>query len=109
MNTAKIIEEVSKTQFKQIIMRYKNNLYLSPHALDHLSDAQRKLFKEDELKNIIIKENSRGIGLQKNGRYSAFYRRKDGFMRIILEIKHPKLEIITYTVTDYMPNLKKLK
>ena len=109
MNTTRIIKEFDKSKFKSIIKKYKNNIYVSPHALDHLSNAQRKLFKEDELKDIIIKENPRGIGLQKNGRYSAFYKRKEGFMRIILEIKYPKLEIITFTITDYMPNLKRLK
>lgn len=47
--------------------------------------------------------------MQRNGRYAAFYRRNWGFLRIILEIKDPKLEIITFINTETMPNLKRLE
>lgn len=53
-------------------------------------------------------EEPRGAGLQKNGRYAAFYGRKWGFLRIIFEIKDAKLEIITFINTENMPNLKEL-
>ena len=109
MNTTKIIEEISKGKFKGILKKYKESITVNPHALDHLSDAQRNIYKESELINILTKENPKGIGLQRNGRYAAFFRRKNYFIRIIFEIKHPKLEIITFTNPDYMPNLKKLK
>jgi len=108
MNTTKIIKEISLGEFKEIISKYKDNIILNIHALDHLSDAQRKLFKEESLKNPLLKENPRGIGLQRNGRYAAFYRRNWGFLRIILEIKEPKLEIITFINTETMPHLKRL-
>ena len=109
MNTTKIIEEVSVHQFKSIISKYKSNIYANLHAFDHLSDAQRKVFKEQELIDTLLKENPRGVGLQRNGRYAAFYRRNWGFLRIILEIKEPKLEIITFINTETMPNLKRIE
>ena len=90
MNTTKIVREVDLEDFKEIIFKYKDNIYVNPHALDHLSDAQRKVFKEQSLIDALLKENSRGVGLQQNGRYAAFYRRNWGFLRIILEIKDPK-------------------
>ena len=46
MNTTKIIESIDLTRFKEIISRYESKINVGPHALDHLSDAQRKLFKE---------------------------------------------------------------
>jgi len=101
MNTTKIIKEVSLEEFKEIISKYKDNIVVNPHAFDHLSDAQRKVFKEQNLIDALLKENPRGIGLQRNGRYAAFYRRNWGFLRIILEIKDPKLEITTYKHRNY--------
>ena len=109
MNTTKIIEAVNSNRFKQIISDYKTKIKVSPHALDHLSDAQRKLFKEEELIDILTKETPRGVGLQKNGRYAAFFRKKEGYIRIILELKEDRLEIITFINTDTMPNLNRLE
>ncbi len=109
MNTTKIIKKVSLEDFKDIISKYKSNIILNPHALDHLSDAQRKVFKEQDLLDTLFKENPRGVGLQLNGRYAIFYRRNWGFLRVILEIKYTKLEIITFINTETMPNLKRFQ
>ena len=87
MNTTKIIESISIQRFKEILSKYKSKIKVGSHALDHLSDLQRKLFKEEDLIRILIRENSRGVGLQRNGRYAAFFRRKEGFLRIIFEVK----------------------
>ena len=108
MNTTKIIKEISFEEFKDIVSKYKDKIEINPHALDHLSDAQRKVFKEQGLIDTILKENPRGVGLQRNGRYAVFYRRNWGFLRIILEIKEPKLEVITFINTEAIPNLKRL-
>ncbi|MCH8003013.1 MAG: hypothetical protein IH934_00140 [Nanoarchaeota archaeon] len=108
MNTTKIIESVSIQRFKDILSKYKSKIKVGPHALDHLSDSQRKVFKEEDLINILLRETPRGIGLQRNGRYAVFFRRKEGFLRIIFEVKKDRLVIITFINTDYMPNLKLL-
>src|SRR3990167_8110962 len=105
MNTTKIIESVSLSRFKEIISIYKSKTKVSPHVLDHLSDSQRKVFKEEYLIATLTRENPRGVGLQRNGRYAAFFRRKEGFLRIIFELKNDQLEIITFINTDYVPNL----
>ena len=109
MNTTKIIEEVSINRFKQIIFDYKTKIKVSLHAIDHLSDAQRKVFKEEELIDILTKETPKGVGLQRNGRYAAFFRKKSGYIRIIFELKEEHLEIITFINTDTMPNLSRLE
>ena len=109
MNTTKIIEVVSISRFKQIISEYKSKIKVSPHALDHLSEAQRKVFKEEDLITTLTRENPRGVGLQRNGRYASFFRRKKGYLRIIFELKTDKLEVITFINTDYIPNLKRLE
>ena|SRR3989344_6704615 len=109
MNTTRITKEIPLEIFKDIIYKYKSDIVVNTHAIDHLSDAQRKVFKERELIDVLLKENPRGVGLQKNGRYTSFYRRDWGFLKIILEIKDPKLEIITFINAETMPNLKRLE
>ena len=109
MNTTKIIREVSLEEFNELILEYKDRIIVNPHALDHLSDSQRKLYKERDLFDPLLRENPRGVGFQKNERYAAFYRRNFGFLKIILEVKEQKLEIITFINTETMPNLKRLE
>ncbi len=109
MNTTKIIEEVNVSYFKEMVDKYKSRIIINPHALDHLSNAQRKLFKEDELINTLLNEKPCGVGFQKNGRYASFYRRNWGYLRIILNTTESKLEIITFINTENIPNLKRLK
>jgi hypothetical protein len=58
---------------------------------------------------MIVDENPRGVGLQKNGRYAVFYKRKEGFTKLICEIKRDNFEIIMFINIDNMPNLKRLK
>ena len=106
IGSTKIIKEISLEEFEEII--FNNPIIIGSHALDHLSTWQRKLFKEDELINILTKEKPCGIGLQINGRYSTFFKRKWGFMRIIFEVKGEWIEIITFTNPETMPNLKRL-
>jgi hypothetical protein len=109
MSTTKIIEEVSIHELNRILSRYTGKIVVGPHALDILSDAQRKVFKDEDLLKILVREKPKGVGLQKNGRYAVFYRRKEGFMRLILGVKENRLEIITFMNTDTMPNLERLK
>ncbi|MBS3147395.1 hypothetical protein J4219_00760 [Candidatus Woesearchaeota archaeon] len=107
--SAKIIDSLDIAIFKQIIEDYKSKLSVSAHALDHLSIAQRKILNEDSLKKIVLSEEPRGIGIQKNGRYAVYYRRTDGFLKIILEKKEQRLEVITFINADSMPTLGKLR
>ena len=108
INTTKIVRAIPLAQFKQLVNQYRGRITVNPHAADQLSEAQRKVYKSEELIKAITSENSRGVGLQYNGRYAAFYRRTEGFLRIIIEKKWDKLEIITFTNPESMPNLKKL-
>ena len=52
--TTKPIEEVDKLTFKNL--KSDKKIEVSPHAFDHLSEKQRKIFKEEELLNLVEKE-----------------------------------------------------
>lgn len=89
----KIEKKIRNYDFEEIIRG--KNIRVSRHALDHLSNAQRNIFKKDMLIAIIRKENPQLIELQKNGLYSVHYRRKWGFLKIIMSIKQD-IQIVTF-------------
>lgn len=109
MNTTKIIESISCTEFKDTIEKYKTKIHVSTHALEHLSSAQRKIFNEEKLINTLLKEKPIGIGLQRNGRYAVFFKKDKYYLKIILAVKEHKIEIITFLNTENIPNLKRVE
>lgn len=108
IKTTMVVKEVSPLEFRAILGRYEGKIKVSPHATDQLSDAQRKVFKQEDLINPLLKEKPNGIGRQKNRRISVWYKRKEGYLRLILADKPHRLEIVTFTKPDTMPNFKKL-
>ena len=102
--STKPIEEIGKQRLKEILN--SKMIKVSPHAFDHLSKGQRKVFKENDLIDIIKKENSRKTYLQSNGRYACYYRRKDGYRKLIVDIQKDKAIIITFIHVDEVPKIK---
>jgi mRNA-degrading endonuclease RelE of RelBE toxin-antitoxin system len=92
--TTRPIEEIGKLDFKNILAN--KEIKVSPHATDHLSDNQRKVFKEEELIYMLEKEDPRKIYLQANGRYAAYYRKSDGYRKLILEVQETRITIVTF-------------
>ncbi|MBI2147796.1 hypothetical protein HYU19_04975 [Candidatus Woesearchaeota archaeon] len=109
MNTTRIINEISIDEFITKLSGYKKGVVISRHALDRLADTQRNLFKEEELRKILLNETPHKVGIQKNGRYASFYRRKEGYLRIIFSFKETRIEIITFINTNYLPSFERLK
>ena len=102
MSATRIIKEIDYLLFKEQIEN--KNVIVNPHALFRLSEAQRKVYKEDELIETLSKEKPIFIGLQQNNRYAAFYSRKLGFLRIMFSIGK-EIEIITFTIQDNIPKI----
>lgn len=104
MASTRIIKEVEHADYCEIIEKY--NVTISSHAYFRFSDAQRKVYKDEYLKNILKEERPVFVGIQQNGRYAVFFRRKEGYLRIMFN-KHPKyIEIITFYITDNLPRIK---
>ncbi|MBS3139344.1 hypothetical protein J4207_06595 [Candidatus Woesearchaeota archaeon] len=63
---------------------------------------QRKIYNADYLQRTSKQETPRLVGIQQNGRYAAFYRRKEGYLRIIFTM-NKELEIITFYFVEKLP------
>ena len=101
--STKPAEEVDIKIFKEVLIN--KEVFISPHALDHLSRGQRKVFKEQELIDILRRETPRKVYLQKNERYATYYRKSDGFRKLILDIKDKSITIITFIDVLEIPKI----
>ena len=107
--TTRIIRKVSLDEFRGLLNKYENRIVLNPHVWDHMDLGIRNVFKEEDIIKPLLNENPRGIGLQENGRYAVFYKRKFGFLKIILREKGIELQIVTFMESGSMPNLDRLE
>jgi hypothetical protein len=98
------IKEIDREEFKSLIKGKK--VIISPHAIWHLSNQQRKVFNVEELVSMIEKENPRKVHLQENGRYAAYYRKSDGYRKLIFEIKKDKTIVVTFVDMTEIPKYK---
>jgi 23S rRNA G2069 N7-methylase RlmK/C1962 C5-methylase RlmI len=99
--STKTIKEVSKEEFKYLIKGKR--VIASPHVIWHLSNRQRKVFNVEELIGMIRRENPRKVYLQENERYAAYYRKSDGYRKLIIEIRDDKVILITFIDISEIP------
>jgi len=97
------IKEISKEEFKFLIKG--KQIVVSLHALWHLSNRQRKVFNKEELVNMILRETPRKVYLQENGRYAVYYRKSDGYRKLILELKEDKTIVVTFVDMKEIPRM----
>ena len=102
--TSKPSKEVNKSEFEALLKR--KEVVLSPHALWHLSHRQRKIFNIEELIQIVQRETPRKIYLQENERYAAYYRKSNGYRKLIIEIRDDKTIVVTFVDMDEITNYR---
>lgn len=105
MGSTRIAKEISYPEFREIIDRYKGKITVSKYAQFRLNEAQRKVYKDDALINTLTEEKPTFIGIQQNGRYAAFYSRKEGYLRLIFSINKNDIEIVTFYIMDSLPKI----
>ena|SRR3989344_6373220 len=101
--TTRPVKELETLEFKELI--HDKVIIISPHAFDHLSRNQRKIFKEEDLIYMIQKENPRKIYIQENKRYAAYYRKSDGYRKIVTEVQDKSVVIVTFTDPKEIPKI----
>lgn len=92
--TTKPIKELNDIEYKELTKN--KEIKVSNHAFDHLSDKQRKVFKQEELIDMIAKETPRKVYLQENKRYAIYFRKQDGYRKVIVELIKDKITVITF-------------
>lgn len=102
--TTKPIKEISAKEFQYLIKGKK--VVVSPHALWHLSNRQRKVFNVEDLVSMVEKETPRKVYLQENERYAAYYRKSDGYRKLIIEIRNDKTVVVTFVDISEIPKYK---
>lgn len=55
---------------------------------------------------MLTKENPRKAYLQENGRYSVYYRRRDGYRKVIVEITNDKTVVVSFMDTPEIPKIR---
>lgn len=53
-----------------------------------------------------MRGNPRKIYLQENGRYAAYYRKSDGYRKLIIELRDDKTIVVTFVDTNEIPKYK---
>lgn len=101
--TTRPIKELESKDFRLIL--HNQEIIVSPHAFDHIAEAQRKVFKEEDLICMVAKENPRKVYLQENGRYAAYYRKSDGYRKLIIEKESAKITIVSFMDLVEIPRL----
>ena len=102
--TTKPVEEVNTEDFQYLTK--SKQITVSPHALWHLSNQQRKIFNVEELIQIVKRETPRKVYLQENGRYAAYYHKSDGYRKLIIEKKDDKAMVVTFVDLNEIPKYK---
>ena len=93
----KIERKIEVSGFLETIKKYEpSHIFFTEHSFFRLSEAQKKIYSSDELKRIIKKEIPILVGIQSNGNYAVFYKRKDKTIKIILGLEDHKINIVTF-------------
>ena len=105
MPATRIIKIVEYYDFKELIKKYSGKIIVNPHAYFRLNEMQRKVYKSDHLIYILSEEIPKLVGIQTNDRYAVFFSRKEGYLRIIFNLKPENIEIITFYITNILPKI----
>ena len=106
MSSTRIVKKVDPSEFRKLVTPYKRSILINPHAYFRLNERQRNVYKDEHLISILTEENPIWVGIQQNGRYAAFFGRKNGYLRIIFQVsQQKKFEVITFFITDTVPKI----
>lgn len=100
----KIKKRINVKEFLDIISEYtKDQIECTEHTFFRLDEKERKIFTCDTLKEYLFHETPILVGIQYNGNYAVFYKFKNKFLRIILDILIArKINIVTfYLIEEY--------
>ena len=105
MAETRIIREVSYFEFRELIERFKGKIKVNSHAYFRLNEQQRKVYKDEALIGLLTEEKPAFSGIQGNKNYAAFFRKKQGYLRLLFKVTKENIEIVTFYITDHLPKI----
>ena len=92
ISDTQIKKKLEDSEFLKIIKKYKEEqIECTNHTFFRLSQKQREIFTQNELKEIVFKEKPLLAGIQNNGNYAVFYEKeKNKTLKIILRFRRTK-------------------
>lgn len=98
----KIEKKVEIETFLDTIKNYtKDQINTTDHTFFRLSEKQRKIFKDEVLKEYLLAKIPILVGIQFNGNHAVFYDyRKNEALKLILDMQPNKIEIVTFYIID---------
>ncbi|HLG23337.1 MAG TPA: hypothetical protein VI564_00225 [Candidatus Nanoarchaeia archaeon] len=98
----RIGKKVKVETLLETIKRYtKDQIHTTNHTFFRLNEKQRKIFKDDILKDYLLTKIPILAGIQFNGNYAVFYDySKNEVLRLMLDIQPNKIKIVTFYLPD---------
>ena len=98
----KVEKKIEVKTFLETIKNYtEEQIITTRHTFFRLDEEERKIFKEDVLKDYLITKIPILVGIQHNRNYAVFYDySKNEALRIILDMQPGKIEIVTFYIID---------
>ncbi|MFH1332382.1 MAG: hypothetical protein ABIH63_03820 [archaeon] len=98
----RIERKVEMQLFLDLIRCFDDSrIILTNHAFFRLSDEQRKVFKEEVIKNVILRDKPIFVGRQYNQCYAVFYNYGKDVLKIILDVQPDRIYIVTFYFIEY--------
>lgn len=97
----KIKGKLKISEFSKLIIKYgADNIESTGHTFFRLSEKQRKIYTEEELKKIISSDKPIEVGIQNNGNHSVMYNYKEKYLKILLDFAPNKIYIVTFYILN---------
>ena len=98
----KIEDKIKITTFIEKVKEYGyDNIESTDHTFKRISQKQRKIYTEEELKKIIFNQKPIEVGMQKNKNYAVLYSFKENrYIKILLDPTPNKLYIVTFYILN---------
>ena len=106
-----INREISVKEFQEQLAYYsKEQVQCTDHTFFRLSEKQRKLFKCEEIKEMLFGQTPVFVGIQNNGNYAVFYNvENQDLMRIMLDVQLKRIDVVTFykPINKDLPRVEK--
>ena len=98
----KVDDKIKVVAFVERVKAYGySNIESTNHTFKRLSQKQREVYTEEELKRIIFNEKPLEVGIQKNRNYVVIYNfRLNKYIRILLDFTTNKIYIVTFYILN---------